>query len=287
MRYRWLAGPPDQTPCPGSTLSTVGRQNIHSQPCVRRSCVIRTTIVQVKGTPDIPSHEHHAHLNVPMLGRNKELLKLGRHKIGIHQVAGRIVLHGFSPYLQLSQGWCVRDDQFGERRSGQGKRDHAAAPSAPQWRMWSRGSTSRMLAGDGSSPSGAARLMKDVQRSRTMGEAHATQGQGAHRYGRCRTHCRQYMWDTLPAGCLDMRRLLWRGASMRETGARSLLGGMTPSTAWRSSAFDGPRNTSDVSSRPRYARSWYDRPWKRQHGWPRIPFLLCQRDRHPPGLYSC
>ena len=132
MRYRWLAGPPDQTPCPGSTLSTVGRQNIHSQPCVRRSCVIRTTIVQVKGTPNIRSHEHHAHLNVPMLGRNKELLKLGRHKIGIHQVAGRIVLQGFSPYLQLSQGWCVRDDQFGERRSGQGKRDDAAAPSSPQ-----------------------------------------------------------------------------------------------------------------------------------------------------------
>src|SRR6266446_5487782 len=73
MRYRWLAGPPDQSPCPGSTLSTVGRQNIHSQPYVRRSCVIRTTIVQVKGTPDICSHEHHAHLNVPMLGFQEQL----------------------------------------------------------------------------------------------------------------------------------------------------------------------------------------------------------------------
>ena len=116
-----------------------------------------------------------------------------------------------------------------------------------------------------------------------MREAHATQGQKAHRYGRCRTHCRQYVWDTLPAGCLDIRRLLWWGASVRETGATSLLGGMTPSTVWRSSAFDEPRDTSDVSSRPRYARSWYDRPCKKQHGWPRIPFLLCQRDRHPPS----
>jgi len=91
------------------------------------------------------------------------------------------------------------------------------------------------------------------------------------------------VWNTLPAGCLDMRRLLWRGASVREAGASSLLGRMTPSIVWRSSAFDGPRNTSNVSSRPRYARSWYDRPCKRQHSWPRIPFLLCQRDRHPPS----
>ena len=149
--------------------------------------------------------------------------------------------------------------------------------------MWRRSSTSRRLVGKSSLPSGAAQRMKDVQRSRTMRDAHAAQGQGAHRSGRGWTPCRQYVWDTLPAGCLDRWELLWLGVSVRDAGARSVLDGMTPCTVWQSSTLDGSGNTSDVSSRSRYARSWYVRVCERQHGWPRIPFLLCQRDRHHPS----
>src|SRR5712691_11438702 len=283
MQALACAGLPDQTPGPGRTWATVERQNIHAQPGVRRSCIICPPIVQVKGPPDRWPHAHQVHLNVPMLHRRQELLKLSRHKIGIHQVAGRIVLHGFPPYLQLSQGWGVREGECGARRVGQGRGDHGAAPLAPQGRLRCRRSTSHWLVEDGSSPSAVARRRQDVQGSRTMSKALPTQGQGAHRDGRWWMSWRQDVCATLPAGCLTIEVSLWGSVSLREARARSVVGGKIPPTAWQSSVRDGSGHTSVVSARPRAASRGYERSCPRQQGWLRLSFLLCQRGRLLPS----
>src|SRR5262249_30782540 len=226
---------------------------------------------------------HQVHLNVPMLHRRQELLKLSRHKIGIHQVAGRIVLHGFPPYLQLSQGWGVRESECGARRVGQGRGDHAAAPLAPQGRLWWRSATNHRLVGDGSSSGAAVRRRQDVQRCTTMHKALATRGQGAHHDGRWWRYWRQYMWGTLPAGCLPGGSLLWWGVSRSAARVRSVLGGRTPPAAWPSSGFNGPGNKRVGSLRPRNTSRGYERSCTRLHGWPCLACLLCQRGRLLPS----
>src|SRR5919197_3826948 len=94
---------------------------------------------------------------------------------------------------------------------------------------------------------------------------------------------RQHVWATLLAGGLTIGKLLWWGVSLREARARSVLVGKAPTTAWQSSILAGPRNTSVVFSQPRAARRWYEQACTRPHGWPRLPFLLCQRGRSFPS----